>query len=386
MLLLFVSSVFGLTPRYSGDSFGNNQYYDVVFDEEGEANVNVRIDLSNIEKGNLDFFVVEIPGQVRMINSVIGYKIVEKRCVDYREKECVEWQEYYGYREKYYTLDYTNENLGDRFRYVFNLPVSVKEQESVKLLLNYKVLGYVSKDLVYNFEFETVKEKYDLGNVRVAIKVVDDLILEGGKGETNYNYAVLGTFKGMSVESDALRGVSDSIMWSPGYVKETSGLDPWENFSVKGKYSRSWFLLNVWKVLGSLIGIGLIVLGLIYFIKKNKNLNWKIALSSFGSGLGIVLSGYLMFYLMRNMRFSWEVQQFFMMFIMMIFGIVLISLLFGPSVYFGWKYKNISLGVGCFIGTVIWLVLIGFGLFGVFRTEVNPVYNGMMEVAVEKVI
>jgi len=390
MMLICLGSVFGLdfAPRYPGDSFGNNQYYDVVFDEEGEASVAARIDLSNFKKEDLSFFVVEIPGRVRMINSVAGYMVKEERCVEYESGKCVKWESYWGYREKYYTLDYKSNVIGDSVRYVFTLPKNVGEQESVKILLYYKVMGYVKEDLgVYNFEFKSIREEYDVDMVRVAVNVVDDLILDGGEGKTNYNYNYLTDFKSQDVESSELRGFSDSITWASGYVKETSGLDPWENFSVTGKYSGSWFLLNLKKILGGLFVVGLVLLGLGFFIKKMKvkDVSWKIVLSSFGSGVGIIGVWYLLFLIMDNLRYvNYQFQQFFMMLMLMVAGLVMFVLLFGPSVYFGVKYKKLSLGVWCFVGTVIWLVVIGVVLFSLFgMSSSSPVYRGVMETALE---
>ena len=395
VVLFLVSLVSGILP-YPSDSFGNNQYYHVVFDEEREASVAARIDLTNTGKSDLSFFTVEIPGSIRMVNAVVGYREKEKRCIFWEKDECVQWEEYYGYRETYYTLDYKSEIIGDNVRYVFNLPRNVREQESVKILLYYKVMGYVKKNLgVYNFKFSTIREDYDLERIRVAVDVVDDLLLEGGKAKTNYNYNYFEGFKGAGVESAELRGFSDSIMWIDGYVKETSGLDPWENFSVNGRYSNSWVLLKIKKILGSLLVVGILFLVLSFIVSKMKvkKIVWKVVLSSFGSALGMVFVWYFMFYFMNNVGsfVGWQFQQFFMMLMLMVVGLIMVILLFGPGLYFGIRYRNAGLGVWCFISTIIWLVVFSIVfilLFGGLRDNViTPMYKGVLEtVSVSKEI
>jgi len=107
----------------------------------------------------------------------------------------------------------------------------------------------------------------------------------------------------------------------------------------------------------------------------------------------MVFVWYFMFYFMNNVGsfVGWQFQQFFMMLMLMVVGLIMVILLFGPGLYFGIRYRNAGLGIWCFISTIIWLVVFSIVfilLFGGLRDNViTPMYKGVLEtVSVSKEI
>jgi hypothetical protein len=289
-----------------GNIFCQNQYYSVVFDGEGEAAVNAKLTLENIDTDkSIDKIMVEIPGdEVRMIKAIQEMPTRRKQCRRWEpmpmpmehekdsmvipqsiNRECIEWYPYVS-GPRYYTLKFEKEQLSKSVQFTLNLPEPVLPHETISVLLYYKASGYVEeKSGIFHFNYETMKAPYDVETVRVAINVQEGLYLEGGKAETDYKPSP--TTYSLQYAPSALEGVQDEatskfsreIQYAPGYTKNTSGLDPFESFIVEGKYATSQFALEKWFIVG-VVGIFILVLGgIVIFIrwdlKRAKRLSKK---------------------------------------------------------------------------------------------------------------
>ncbi|TRZ80893.1 hypothetical protein D4R86_03520 [bacterium] len=296
-----------ITPVATTDSvFGQSQYYSVIFDGEGEAAVNAKLNLENIDiDKNIDKFMVEIPGNdVRMIKAIQEISAQSRQCrrwepipmpMDYEEgsitmpqsisQQCIEWYPDAS-GPRYYTLKFEKEQLSKSVQFTFNLPEPVLPQETISILLYYKASGYVQEKMgISYFNYETLKVPYDVESVRVAINVQEGLYLEGGEAKTDYLPS--STTYSLQKAPLALEGVQDvaisnfsrDIQYVPGYTKSTSGLDPLESFIVEGKYAKSQFALEKWFIIGVVIIFVFVLGGIIVFVrwdlKKTKALSKK---------------------------------------------------------------------------------------------------------------
>ncbi len=168
------------------NTFGTNQFYNVVFDGEGQAVVVAKINVQNLKKDAINDLIFEIPGNnVRIISafqesyekeqkcSYYSYDCVtyakdtqctqydkdgdcvryEKVCVK-QDKQCASWYNQTIYPPKYYSLEKTEEQLSNSKRVEFKLDVGIKEQESTTLILYYKADGLASEAFdIFNFDF-----------------------------------------------------------------------------------------------------------------------------------------------------------------------------------------------------------------------------------------
>ncbi|MBI4918911.1 hypothetical protein HY837_03210 [archaeon] len=372
--------------RYYPDSrenSGTNQYYSVVFDGEGEAAVAAKLTFQNYGNEVIKEITLKIPGSVRLINAVQEIQKVEKVC-NYTRRACPEiykWDDYYKdckevcdswsdrYNNEYLPLEKNEVLLADSKEIKFVLTDSIKPQETGTIILYYKVNGYANKSLgVYNFKFQTIKSDFDVSYVRVSMNLAEDLILKGGSSNVNYD-AKLGGFEGaLYSKTSELSVYSSYIESQPGFVKEARELDPEENFKVEGSYSRSWFLLNFWKVsITVLVIAGVLLFVLKYFkkmkLKKRKNNVFVEALiASLISSSATTLLWYLgaksielmdrFFYAFSSM---WSVLMVLTGFLLLLFIILL------PALHIGKKYGLIA-GAITLISTLFLVVVMSLVL------------------------
>ena len=398
-------------PRYYPDSgFGQNHYYVVNFDEEGEAAVAAKLVIQNTKKQEITDVVVEIPGQsVRIINAIQEARESTRKCrywddiciwynnniCEKHAKKCYEW--YYDYQpyQTYHTIDYDYEILSKSVKYTLHLPVNVSEQQTTTILLYYKATGYVDQSLgVYNFDFETAKLNYDINKIRVAITVQEDLYFKGGKTRIDFrpNSGVMS--KSLAAEgarSDEMQSFSSQITYSPGYVKEAQGLDPWESFHVKGKYASSWFALyKAWIIL-VLLALAAVVWGtnlfLINKVKKVRRpkLNKKVKPVTVGFFNSLVLIGFwfllsvFMKWFSRVIYYTYE--GFLFPLIILFASLIILVLTFGVPIYMGIKH-GLSSGVITMLSQIFWmfvfLIVIAF-LLTIFGS--SPTIYGVRAIA-----
>ena len=390
-------------------TFGQNHYYSVVFDGEGEAAVAAKLMLQNNSKDEITSTIVEIPGVgIRMIRAVQEVYQEEEYCLRWEKGECVSWgKRIRRWNPKYYTLEPQAEELSNSVKYTFELAKSLEEQEESALLLYYKVPKAAKKSWgVFHFVFETAKVPYDVNQIRVAVNVQEGFYLRGGKAKTQYRPTYEIGFKALSpqaegVESQALRDFSQQITYIQGYVKTTSGLDPWESFKVKGTYASSRFLLYKGAIIGWILGT-LVFLGslvwLIWFlikrfqkkealigktIKKEHLLPLKIIGSGIGSAIGIILimilGSFLASLISRHLYYQYT--PFVSLFLVLVLGILILVFLFGPPLYFGIKY-GAAKGVWVIGVTILTLIILG-GLMVLFLSMFwgggPPIYRPMIE-------
>src|SRR3990167_521879 len=196
------------------------QFYTVVFDNEGEAAVAAKFSIYNKDKSPTSSLTLQIPGNVRIINVLQEAKSLTNQCVEYKsvctagtervctqyfpdgtcktyetihnpclhqEQQCIRSQQNYGWPYTYHPIKYTQEILSKSTLFTFTLPVDTDEPT---ILLYYKAQGYDQKSAgVWHANFETAKISDDTEHVRVALNVIPDLHLKGGKASVDYNTA-----------------------------------------------------------------------------------------------------------------------------------------------------------------------------------------------------
>lgn len=389
-----------------------NQYYSVVLAGDGEVRVAAKLTLSNLSEQPINSVVVEIPGSyVRMVNALQEVNNSERYCIQYKPMQmtpeennmgngsgkgvsstivppvCDQWgsQPYYS-NPRYYTLQPNLQKTPDAYRYTLTLSQPVENQQSITLLLYYKAVGYVEKNIFggYHFDFQTIKSENDVNTVRVAINVQDGFYLKGGKGKVDYK--PVDVLEGAT--SMSLKGVSNSQIQSfssqipnvNGYVKETSGLDPWESFHVKGSYAENRLLLYLPEITRGVFGLIAVVALLILLWKALRRYHIKavkLTLSplvktvglGIGSAIGTLVSVGAAFYILSsisNLGIYYDFEPLIALLLVVLFFIVIIFISLGPLLFVGVRY-GVKYAVIYIVVMIVSLILFTFGLLMVLQ-------------------
>ncbi len=377
MLILLVSNlVFAssemIPPYYRSTSAGN--YYQVMFDGEGEASVLAKFVQMNVENKSLDKIVFEIPGE----NVKIKYVLQE-----------VQWN-------NFVPLSYETEQLSKSVKYTARLSQNISTGDTGSILVFYKVMGYADRTVNWGFDFETAKFPSDAEYTRVAISVDSDLYLRGGGTKVDYrnNFvgfesAVKSSAMGEAISgqyADQLRDYSQNVMYASGYVKEKRNLDPWESFHVSGVYVESglWFL-TYWKdaviAVLALIILKIVLVGRIKSLfkfgeegfdkeKSGEGRFARIAAVGFVSAASVLIVWWLVFSFLESFMSSYYGP--FGVLLALLGGVLVILTLVAPAVYMGSRF-GVTDGVLTLAATILWVFLILFVAMLLLGSRYQPI-------------
>ena len=232
LVLIVTTTIVSAMPFNMQYITSTSQYYNVFFDEEGEAYVALRLDIYNKDRQPIEYLNLEIPG-----DGMIIYKIVQEKQYQYEE------------------INANPARLSDSVYFTLDLEPIEKDEHST-ILIFYKAKGYVDKSFgKYKFEFETIKTPYLANDVKVSIDVQEGLQLKGKRAEVNYVPDFQMFARAGALEADSYKSISNSVVRDTSYTKTAKFLDPYESFSVNGVYAENWFMMN----LGWIIAIGVIL-------------------------------------------------------------------------------------------------------------------------------
>lgn len=407
LMLLMVSSAFAseaampIMAPPPDMSFGQNHYYSVVFDEEGDAIIAARLDMTNIGKNNMKSVELEIPGRsMRIVNVVQEVRDIEKKCSRYvyeadvsfyegagSEKRCANWYERQVTR--YYSVDKHIFPMSKSTRVILDLEREIEPQEKTTILIYYKVHGYVSTSLgLSKFDFETIKLNQDINQIRVAVNVQEGLYLKGGEANVDYiqGFGMMETAKADAVgmESPEMTQFSDSITYARGYVKNAQGLDPFESFHVEGEFAKSWFGLHS---VGVLTSIAVFLVGLIAIVlvvkrimrtarrslknKENKNDQFlAVSLTGIAAAILTMANWVITALVIGNLRhwIGYRYDDMIAILLFLLSAIMTLALLVAPPIFVGKKYgyRSAFAVVGITLVVLILLgiiVTVGFAVF-----------------------
>lgn len=383
LLLLPIASAAAINPDNYG-FYGQNQYYYVVYDAEGEAATVARIELQNTQ--NLTNFSFQIPEtNVNLINIVQEYYDYEEQCSNWQQVSCTTKENIETcnqqctdtirspiYPPKYAQVAYSVGESGGKTNVQVNIPE--KDQDNIYLIAYYKSSQGVSKNVfgVYNYDFKTIQDAYDTNSVRVSFDVAEDLYMQGVSSAIDYQKQVF------SARGADLSALASSVGYiDTGYTKTASSLDPNESFEVKGQYAKSWWNVHWWEVLiGVLFACAAIaagVYGIRKFTKKNKKMGLPLLL---GLASGILLFGlwFVSFYLLNSSYGGIVYNQTLFFFILLLTVVMSVFFLFVPAIYIGYT-EGVKFGLICFIATVLTLFVLGLlaiSYFMTFSASTNP--------------
>lgn len=288
---LFILSLFyvGLASATSSLPYGtgntNSQYYSVVFDKEQEAAVIAKLTYTNLSQEDIKNLALEIPGSSVRIISIIQEKSQEAKCSVYdrndynmglpeSQRSCYEWAPQVAFASIV-----RDEKKDQKSSQSLEIDVPLKEvikpNNSGTVIIYYKTKGFVAQTWNgYKYAFETIKSPYDIDDVRVAINVADDLYLKDtAKAATNYQEDMVATSALSSASFAAnpkLATITSNIAKTQGVVKETTSLDPNENYKVEGKYYNNQYMGQLPAIIGVGITFLIIIFVLIIIIRNEK--------------------------------------------------------------------------------------------------------------------
>jgi len=342
---------------YPGNQFyGQNQYYYVVFDGEGEASTVARFDIQNID--NISDLQFELPGEnIRIISVLQEWYSYQERCTYYKPQicdengvctqPCAQYQKYKVYPAKYENIDFDKEILSDSVTINFDVPH--QDQETVTILIYYKTESYVNQNGgIFKYDFETITNEFDTSQVRVSIDVAEDLYIKGIESEIEYRDNVL------EANADGVAALASRVSSVyAGYIETASGLDPYESFHVTGKYAKSWWAMNGWKpILGIFLGLlALAGLGFGLYRLSRRRLGFSISLG-IGSGTLLALSWIGVAYILQYGSSIFGYRSVFPTFLVLLTILWSVLLFVGPAVLVGWK-KGVNYGIYTLVATVI---------------------------------
>lgn len=295
LIKIFLLSFLFIYPTFSKaitlpDSYGGSgqseQYYAVTFDAEQEASVVAKLTYLNRSKNEIKELNLDIPGNSVRIISILQQQFEQEKTCSKFDSEinhdtntypCEQWSTN-SYKSTFALIE-RNESKDQKgsnnIKITLPLQKAIASNQSGSIIIYYKTTGFVTKAWDgYKYNFETIKSPYDIDKVRVAINVSDDLYLKDtAKGQTNYqdnlsqaNLLTAGTFSA----SPALEKVSTDIITSSGVTKETTSLDPNENFKVEGKYYSNQYMGEIPAIAGIVITFLVIIIVLAIIIRSEK--------------------------------------------------------------------------------------------------------------------
>ncbi len=416
MLLILLAnsmSVAATQPYYGGSS---GHYYQVIFDGEGEASVIAKIVQTNYGKENINNVTLEIPGRVnvRYILQEVPVQTCENYCIGYgnvcsktdmvcdnwnsTSQSCSYWESkctqfssvcsqyssrcYDSYERSFIPLEFNEEQLSSSKKLIVGLSKPVAGGKEVKLVIYYKVFGYVNRELNLNFDFETIKSPYDTPYLRVAVDVDDDLSLKGGDTKTTYisNFNSLESFSAPQKiaiagdQANLIGSISDNVVYAGGYVKTKSNLDPWESFHVAGRYNGKnvWFLNYYEEIIGFIVAVVVVNLlmndvigGISNLIKKlGKSPLSRIISRGFISAAAVALTTAIMYAFSSSLSYLFRNQVGSILVVVAGMASILFSIAF-PAYYHAQKYGNKE-GALVLLSTIAWLFVMAYAISAIF--------------------
>jgi hypothetical protein len=398
---------------------GQDHYYSVTFRGNGEAIINLKIILSNLQDDPLSSVSLRVP----MVDpkDIAVYQVIrEKQCMNYKYEQpmpinenlrqidsqqpqeippteplptkiaptfCEQYQEpdYYNWygEAKYQKAQY--DLTADTITVILPQPIEINSSGS--FVVYYRALGYAKKNLLgaYNFLFETLKINDKIRTLQVGITTDSDLLLRGATGKVNYRFDEgVTALKSTELSMGAIQSPQFDNFYQQigqgGIVKTASNLQSLDSYKVKGSYADSLFKLYTKEIVVSVIITLLLLVVLILVIKKIiKNMQKKEesaknnAISIF-TALGttfvssLFIFGYTIFIFLVNQYFtSYYYQYSFIIFIFLILISIGIYafLLFAPALFSGYK-KGLGWGIAVFALTILWLIFYLIIIFIVF--------------------
>ncbi len=255
-------------------------FYTLSLDGEGEAFVAMKVKLSILDK--MDSFSFEIPGRsVRVLGVVQEYVESEEVC-GYKNADgsCNYYYTKYS-NPKYYSADFVVDKLSESSKISVTLPKSFPLPQNASqssLLILYKVENVAKESgSVFSFDFSTPKFSVDVSSARVSVTVVPPFILKGASGASinyrgNVGMSMLAESSKNSLiasESADMQSFSNNIEYVYGaYVHDAQGLDPFESFTVQGKYAESKWLFYKWWIVSSVLFVILLIAGAVWGIRR----------------------------------------------------------------------------------------------------------------------
>jgi len=237
-----------------------------MFDERGLAGAVLRLDYVNGLGVPADHVSLNIPGRdVTVVNAFVKRECSANRTSDrsynYYDSECP-----YGY--EFVPAQVRKNGEGS---YDVMLNGTLAPGESTGVLVYYRAFGYASDDLRgKKFDFETIRNDFDVESTRVAIDVDEDLRLKEGGSGGNYNQMRSAIIAGGSASSSgaglqaALSSSYNYVGYASGYVREKSTLLAGETYTVSGTYSREWLRLYLPEIIAFLALLGAVA----WFVKR----------------------------------------------------------------------------------------------------------------------
>ena len=369
LMLIFLTSVtstLATTKAYYGGGIGNEQYYTVYFDEEGDAIVMAKLSFQNTGDDTLDFVILEVPGQITVLNAVQEIQV---------EHENDNYYQGYYYTTEYETVELNTEILSESTLLTMEFPEVIDEQEIGTILLYYKIAGLAEEEMgLYNFEFTTIKSSYDTYYVRVSAEAINGLYMEDVNSDINYQdwgFVVMEDSAAveigvMSFSDEDMSEASRSIGYYGGFVKEAYGLDPYESFSVSGEYATSEFRMHLVRnvVLGGL-SIGLLLLiGVV--LRKNlhnkRSIKHKYKRSLTISSVSGMIVGFFVTLTTwaadnLNQWLDWQSAETIIILLGLTTILMGILVIFGPGLIFGLQEKDWKIGVACGITSLLSMLI-----------------------------
>lgn len=349
-------------PYYSNnyDYSSSAQYYSVLFDGEGEANVVAKYVIFNNAREDVKEVRLEIPGQDVRILNVFSLGDSPKYNYNYGRVQFVD-----------YKLDRLSNSV------VLNVKMNnvIKPLQFTIFLVSYKSRSYSIKTnslfgTVFDYNFETAKLDKDISYTHVGVSVDSNLFMEEVTSNVNYQSNMFETLsssaKMTSASYERMQGYANNI-GTGQKIKTANNLDPYESLTVSGKYSDTKIALNVWKYVRMFIFglVGLFVLVFSFFRARRLIINSKddvrkVCASGFLFALLLSVLWILFFVVMTFVeRYYYNLWILFLV-VLILLIISSVIILIGPCIYFAVKYKPVYMVwyLGSFFGSLLLFALI----------------------------
>lgn len=394
-------------PPQTSLPFGQNHYYTVTLRGNGQAVVYLKTIFSNTNEASLSAVQITFPQTPQTFAVFQAHR--EPQCLFYKplpaNNSISQPDDCQQYQEPDYLYGWGNTTY-HKAQYIFNgntatitLPKSIHPNGNGSLVIAY-VSPYIAKKNIfgaYQFTFETAKINEIIQSLQVGINTDTDYYLKGAKAGINYQQPDVSrmpsaeSFAGGSISSTQFDQVYNQI-GQGNMTKSATNLQPSESYTVKGVYANSKIkLYGKELIIGSLLALVILtiaVFGLYWAVKKMSGLKSKtqtenqqssvknktfIAVigASFGASIFIVLYtfGLYLFSSYFGQMFQFYSYNFAYPILLILLTIISLSIysvfLFVPGVFIGLK-RSIAAGVLTIVLTILWLVIHGIVLTGIF--------------------